>query len=71
MKKVKFAFMALALLSGFGLTSCKKCSECHYEKNGAEVEIGEYCDDEIESLEAAGYYVAADDTTYEAHCGEH
>jgi hypothetical protein len=50
--------------------SCKKkCHECHYDLNGAEVEIGEYCGDELEALEAAGFAVG--DTTYEVHCHEH
>lgn len=71
MKKAKITLVGLVVVAGFGMTSCKKCSECHYEKGSTEVEIGEYCGDDIEDLEAAGYYVVAEDTTYEAHCGEH
>jgi hypothetical protein len=50
--------------------SCmKKCHECHYDLNGAEVEIGEYCGDELEAIEASGY--AVNDTTFEVHCHGH
>ena len=53
------------------LTSCKKeeCHECHYEKNGAEVELGEKCDDDLSNLEANG--IAVDGTVYDVHCHEH
>lgn len=52
-------------------TSCKKneCHECHYEKDGAEVEIGEKCGDELEAIEASGYN--DNGTVYEVHCNEH
>lgn len=68
----------ILMIAAFGLTtglmSCHKCHECHYEMedsegNEEEVELGEYCDDELEDLEANGYTV--DGTTYEVHCHEH
>ena len=54
------------------ITSCNtsECHECHYEdENDQEVELGEYCDDELEAIEANGYNL--NDTTYEVHCHEH
>jgi hypothetical protein len=54
-----------------GMTSCKKCAECHYDKNGQEFELGEYCDDAMEDLETNGYHHHEDDTTYQAFCGAH
>lgn len=53
----------------FSFVSCKKnqCADCHYDKDGAEIEIGEKCGDEMEALEANGY---TDSTgTYVVHCG--
>ena len=72
MKKVFFAALAVSVI---GLTSCHKCSECHYEamdSTGAEVEIelGEQCDEDLEALEANGYQLN-DSTTVEVHCHEH
>ena len=49
-------------------SACKKnkCEECHYDKDGAEIELGEKCGDEMEALEANGY---TDTTgTYVVHC---
>ena len=63
--------LALALV-GFSFVGCKKnqCAECHYDgPNGAEVEMGEYCGDDLEDIEASGYSDGT--TTYEVHCGEH
>lgn len=71
MKKVKFTLIALTVITALGFSSCKKCSECHYDKDGAEVEIGEYCDDDLEAIEANGYHYHEEDTTYEAHCHGH
>lgn len=53
------------------MLSCKKeeCHECHYERNGEEVELGERCDDELTDLEASGIMV--NDTIYDVHCHEH
>lgn len=54
----------------FVAASCKKkCHECHYDHDGAEVRIGEFCGDEVETLEANGYVVA--DSIHEVHCHEH
>ena len=70
---VKFG-IALAFV-GFALVGCNKnkCAECHYDdtSNGSvvEVEMGEYCGDDLEEVEANGY---SDGTnTYVVHCGEH
>lgn len=53
------------------LVSCKKnqCAECHYDKDGAEIELGERCGDDLENLEASGYNDGG--TVYEVHCHEH
>jgi hypothetical protein len=59
-----FAFFSL-----FTAACKKKCHECHYDLNDAEIEIGEYCGDDLEALEADG--LAVGDTTYEVHCHEH
>jgi hypothetical protein len=51
------------------LGACKKnkCADCHYDKAGAEIELGEKCGDEMEALEANGY---TDSTgNYIVHCG--
>lgn len=63
--------MLIVLSSAFVvfIASCKKnkCAECHYDKAGAEIELGEKCGDEMEALEANGY---TDSTgTYVVHCG--
>jgi len=58
-----------AIFSLFTAACKKKCHECHYDLNGAEIEIGEYCGDDLEALEAGGFAVG--DTTYEVHCHEH
>ena len=59
------------MLTSFAvMTACKKeCKDCHYERNGAEVEMGEYCGDDIATAEADG--IVVDDTLWEVHCGEH
>jgi hypothetical protein len=65
----------LVVLSLFSLAfitfSCKKnkCHDCHYEKDGVEVEIGEKCGDDLENSEANG--IVVDGVTYEVHCHEH
>tara|TARA_B100000123_G_scaffold195606_1_gene146516 strand:- start:462 stop:593 length:132 start_codon:yes stop_codon:yes gene_type:complete len=40
--------------------------------NGGEVELGEYCGDDAEALEASGYVDPSDTTgtVYTVHCGE-
>lgn len=73
MKKVAIFLGAVAV---FGFSACNKCHECHYDMNGGEVELGEYCGDEAEDLESNGYpasLVDPSDTTgtvYTVHCGE-
>lgn len=87
MKKVAIFLGALAV---FSLSSCNKCAECHAatEIGGTEyelVELDEYCDDQLESIEASGYdvsdtlYLTADGDSLpspvypgnvEVHCGE-
>ena len=67
MKKTMLMLLSSAFV--FSFVSCKKnqCADCHYDKDGAEIEIGEKCGDEMESLEANGY---TDSTgTYVVHCG--
>ena len=63
-----------AAISFVALTSsCKKdkCSECHYDDiNDNEVEMGEFCGDALEDLEALGSYT--DSTgTYVVNCEGH
>ncbi len=64
-------FFLFALSTALLAVSCKResCHECHYDLNGTEVEIGEFCGDELEAVEADGYRV--DTVTYEVHCNEH
>jgi hypothetical protein len=65
--KVLLTFAAAVIL--LCLASCKKnkCTACHYDKAGAEIELVEKCGDEMESLKANGY---KDFTgTYIVHCG--
>jgi hypothetical protein len=64
-------FFLIALTAAIVAVSCKRehCHACHYDLNGAEVEVGEYCGDELEAVEAEGYRV--DTVTYEVHCHEH
>ena len=65
--------LLIASISAIFLTfSCAKdndCHECHYEKDGAEVELGEKCDSDLEDLEANG--ITVDGKNYEVHCHEH
>lgn len=71
MKNVKIVLGTVVFVM-VTLTACKKeeCHECHYEDaSGAEVELGEKCGDELESLEASGYNTGG--TNYEVHCHEH
>lgn len=67
MRKTMLIFLSSIFV--FSVVSCKKnqCADCHYDKDGAEIGIGEKCADEMEALEANGY---ADSTgTYVVHCG--
>ena len=72
MKKVT-SFIMMASIAGLTvLSACKKeeCHECHYEgDDGKEVEIGEYCDEDLEKMEKDGY--TKDGKTYEVHCEDH
>ena len=66
--KTNMLFIALLVLMAGAFSACKKnkCEECHYDKDGAEIELGEKCGDEMEALEANGY---TDTTgTYVVHC---
>ena len=87
MKKVAIFLAAVTVIS---LNGCKKCAECHAAADIAGVEyeieeLGEKCDDALESIEANGYDIQ--DTVYltvdgdslpspvypgniEVHCGE-
>jgi hypothetical protein len=71
MKKSFFIFGSVVLLAAT-MQSCtkNKCHECHYDDaSGNEVEIGEKCGDELETLEANGY---TDSTgNYVVHCHGH
>ena len=66
--KTNMLFIVLIGLMAGSFSACKKnkCEECHYDKAGAEIELGEKCGDEMETLEANGY---TDSTgTYVVHC---
>lgn len=71
MKKVKFLSIAVLGILALSVASCKKCSECHYDTSSGEVELGEYCGDDLEEIEEHGYHDHNADTTYEVHCHEH
>ena len=64
------SILVLGLIA-LGFASCKEqCGECHYDDaSGQEVEIGEYCGEDLETIEQTGYNV--DGTNYVVHCGEH
>jgi hypothetical protein len=71
MKKSIFIIGTVVFLSTI-IQSCNKnkCHECHYDDaSGNEIELGEKCGDELETLEANGY----SDTTgnYVVHCHGH
>ena len=70
MKKVIITGVIVAVGTIF-VSACKKnkCAECHYDSSSnTEVELGQKCGDELETLEANGY---SDGTnTYTVHCGE-
>jgi hypothetical protein len=71
MKTKMMISMLVLSSSALMVLSCakNKCHDCHYDKAGAEVELGEKCGDELESLEAEGY---TDTTgTYIVHCHGH
>ena len=68
---MKITLIAISMLSISILTSCKKCAECHYDANSTEVELGEFCAEDLESIEKNGYYDSNTDSLYEVHCHEH
>ena len=70
MKVVFKSVMAVAVT--LFIYSCKRdeCHDCHYDKAGAEVEMGEFCGEALKNLETQGTYT--DSTgTYEVHCHGH
>lgn len=69
-KSMTISLIAVSVVVA-AFASCKKeeCHECHYDKNGTEVELGVKCDDEIESLESNGY--TENGVNYTVHCAEH
>jgi len=68
MKKITIAVIVLGSIS---FTSCKKCADCHYDDaNGNEVEIGEFCDDDLKNAEENGYQLN-DTTLVTLHCEAH
>jgi hypothetical protein len=70
MKTIKIGVFFASAIALMSLNSCKKCHDCHYDKDGQEIEIGEICDeDQINDYEKNGYKV--DTMTYVVHCHEH
>ena len=72
-KKMKKVAIFLGAIAVFGISSCNKCAECHAatDINGTEYELedlGEYCGDELTSIEESGYNVT--DTLYVSHDGD-
>jgi len=61
--------LLVAAVAAFAFQSCKKCKDCHYDGPSGEVELGEYCGDDIENIESSGHTV--DTVTYDVHCSEH
>lgn len=71
MKGLKKTIIPMAIFILLG-TSCKKseCHDCHYDAaDGSEIELGEYCDDDLESIEANGYN--DNGTVRTVHCHGH
>lgn len=72
---MKQVFLLVSVVVFLTLTSCHKCSECHYESENSsgqevEIELGEFCDEDLENLELNGYQLN-DSTIVEVHCHEH
>ncbi|WP_159038354.1 hypothetical protein [Brumimicrobium mesophilum] len=65
----KRLFLSALVAVGLSFTSCKKCSECHYDGPNGEIELGEYCGDDLEELEGSGTEING--VKYEVHCHEH
>lgn len=70
MKKSKLMIVGMSVVA-LAFAACKKeeCHECHYDKDGQEIELGEKCGDDLEAIEASGYNDGG--TVYEVHCHEH
>jgi len=68
MKKTTLtAALAIVLLMA---SSCKKCAECHYDKDGQEVSLGETCGkDKIADMEANGH--THDGVKHDVPCSDH
>jgi hypothetical protein len=70
---MKKTFNSILVIGAFFVfsTSCnkKECHECHYDLNGTEVELGEKCDEDLETLEKDG--IDVNGVNYEVHCHEH
>jgi len=63
---------AVLFVATLALASCSKnkCYECHYDNpDGSIVDIGEYCGEDAENVEASGYNVNGE--VRPVHCGEH
>ena len=69
-KVVLLSALALSFLVTTSSCSKNKCHDCHYDKAGSTVEMGEYCGEALENLETTGSYT---DTTgtYVVHCHGH
>ena len=85
MKKISLLSILLVGIFGF-MTSCSSsddCHECHiaYDNDTVQVDIGEFCGDDLANVEAYGYTLTEDmmvgDVTIPAglyndiHCEEH
>ena len=71
MKSISFVLLfPIGILLSTASCNKNKCADCHYDKAGAEIEMGEYCGDDLKQLEALGTYT---DSTgiYTVHCEEH
>lgn len=65
----KKLFLSALVVAGLSFTSCKKCSECHYDGPNGEIELGEFCGDDLEEIESSGTEINGE--VYEVHCHEH
>ena len=90
---MNYKFFLFSLFASLCIISCEKddhdhgCHDCHiaYMETGGEIQVdlGEFCDDDLENIEANGYTLAEDvvvgDVSIPAgfypasdiHCGEH
>ncbi len=59
--------LSIAVLSSCGKN---KCETCDYYKNNEDIELGEYCGDDLKDIEKNGY-TDSTGTTYDVHCGGH